>query len=149
MRHRVSGRRLGRSSSHRKALRRNLISDLLTHEKIVTTEAKARMLRPLAERIITIAKRGLAKGSSAAIHARRLVAARISENRTVEEADGFYEVDVVKKLFDDIALRFDSRPGGYTRIVKLPRRAGDNAKMALVELVEGPRPSQENKGDNK
>lgn len=136
MRHRRKGWKLGRDTGHRKALRKNLISDLLAHEEIVTTEAKARMLRPVAERIITIAKRGLAKGDSQAVHARRLVAARISRFRTIEHDEAYEEIDVVSKLFNEIAPRYTERPGGYTRIVKLPRRSGDNAKMALVQLVE-------------
>ncbi len=138
MRHRVKGFKLSRSSSHRKALRRNLIADLLAHEEIVTTEAKARMLRPQAERIISIAKRGLVKNDPiAAVNARRLVAARLYQVRVVETETAFEEIDVVKKLFDEIAPRYMTRLGGYTRIIKLPRRAGDNAKMALVQLVEG------------
>ena len=137
MRHKVSGRRLGRSTGHRKALRKNLISDLFAHGEIVTTEAKARMLRPAAERIITIAKRGLAQNDNNAVHARRLVTARIARWRTVEDEAVYEEIDVVKKLFDEIAPRYAERPGGYTRMIKLPRRLGDNAKMALVQLVEG------------
>jgi large subunit ribosomal protein L17 len=138
MRHRKSGFKLGRSSGHRKALRRNLIADLLAHEEIVTTEAKARMLRPQAERIISIAKRGLASGDpSAAVHARRVVASRIYQVRVIETEEAFEEVDVLRKLFDEIAPRYETRLGGYTRMIKLPRRAGDNAKMALVQLVEG------------
>lgn len=138
MRHRRKGYKLGRSSSHRKALRKNMIADLLAHEEIVTTEAKARMLRPQAERLITIAKRGLAKNDPiAAVHARRNVVARLSRFRVVETDAAFEEIDVVAKLFDDIAPRYMERPGGYTRMIKLPRRAGDNAKMALVQLVEG------------
>lgn len=137
MRHRMKGRRLSRSMGHRRALRKNLISDLLAHEEIVTTEAKARMLRPAAERIITIAKRGLSKGNSSAVHARRLVAARINRFRTIEHEDEYEEIDVVQKLFNEIAPRYTDRPGGYTRIIKLPRRVGDNAKMAMVQLVEG------------
>lgn len=136
MRHKVSGRRLGRSTGHRKALRKNLISDLFAHGEIVTTEAKARMLRPAAERIITIAKRGLAQNDNA-VHARRLVTARIARWRTVEDEAVYEEIDVVKKLFDEIAPLYADRPGGYTRMIKLPRRLGDNAKMALVQLVEG------------
>lgn len=137
MRHRVSGQRLGRSTGHRKALKKNLISDLFAHEQIVTTEAKARMLRPAAERIITIAKRGLAQGDEKSVHARRLVLARIARWRTIEDVDVYEEIDVIKKLFDEIAPRYSDRPGGYTRMIKLPRRVGDNAKMALVQLVEG------------
>lgn len=140
MRHRVHGRRLGRSKGHRNSLRRNMVADLFTHEKIVTTEAKARMLRPTAEKIITIAKRGIARSAedaSAGVHARRLVAARINNGRRAENEEGrTEEVDVVKKLFDEIAPRYKDRPGGYTRIVKLNHRPGDNARMAVLMLVE-------------
>ncbi len=140
MRHRVSGRRLNRSVSHRKALRKNMVADLLTHEQILTTEAKARMLRPATEKIITLAKRGLAKGENdpaQTIHARRLAAARIARFRIAEDEEGAAEeVDVVKKLFDDIAPRYAERPGGYTRMVKIGKRAGDNADMAMIMLVD-------------
>lgn len=138
MRHRVSGRRLGRDTAHRKALRKNMIAELLIHEEILTTEAKARMLRPAAEKIITLAKRGLAKNDAAqTIHARRLAAARIARFRQVEDETGdIEEVDVVKKLFDDIAPRFADRPGGYTRMVKIGKRSGDNADMAMIMLVD-------------
>jgi large subunit ribosomal protein L17 len=140
MRHRVSGRRLNRSASHRKALRKNMVAELLTHEQILTTEAKARMLCPATEKIITLAKRGLAKGESdpsQTIHARRLAAARIARFRVAEDEDGIVgEVDVVKKLFDDIAPRYAERPGGYTRMVKIGKRSGDNADMAMIMLVD-------------
>ncbi len=140
MRHKISGRRLSRDSAHRKALRKNLVSDLFAHEQIITTEAKARTIRPLAERIITKAKRGLAKGHEdpqAEVHARRLVNSRVIRFKTTEDVDGDeIEVDVVKKLFNEIAPRYASRPGGYTRMVKLGRRPGDNAKMAVLMLVE-------------
>lgn len=140
MRHRVSGRRLGRDTAHRKALRKNLIAELITHEQVLTTEAKARMLRPAAEKIITMAKRGLVKGAqdpANTVHARRLVAARIARFRQAQDEDGNVEdVDVVKKLFDDIAPRFADRPGGYTRMVKIGKRSGDNADMALLMLVD-------------
>lgn len=140
MRHRVSGRRLGRDKGHRNALRRNLVADLIAHEKVVTTEAKARMLRPAAERIITLAKRGLAQGKETParqVHAARLVAARMARTRVVVDEDSETEIDVVKKLFNDIAPRYANRPGGYTRMVKLGRRPGDNAEMAMLMLVEG------------
>lgn len=140
MRHRVHGRRLGRDSAHRTALRKNMVADLLCHEQIVTTEAKARMLRPTAERIITLAKRGLAKSETnpaAGVHARRLVASRIARKRiSVDDEGDKEEVDVVQKLFEDIAPRYMDRPGGYTRIVKMNRRPGDNARMAMIMLVE-------------
>ena len=140
MRHRVSGRRLGRDTAHRNALRKNLIAELITYEQVLTTEAKARMLRPAAEKIITLAKRGLVKGEkdpANTIHARRLVAARIARIRQAVDEDGDVEdVDVVKKLFEDIAPRFADRPGGYTRMVKIGKRSGDNADMALLMLVD-------------
>lgn len=140
MRHRVHGRRLGRDSAHRTALRRNMVADLLCHEQIVTTEAKARMLRPTAERIITLAKRGIAKSETyppAGVHARRLAATRVARKRVFEDEDGTVEeVDVIDKLFNDIAPRYMGRPGGYTRIVKMNRRLGDNARMAMIMLVE-------------
>ncbi|MCP4420501.1 MAG: 50S ribosomal protein L17 [Chloroflexi bacterium] len=140
MRHKVSGRRLNRSASHRKALRKNMVAELLTHEQILTTEAKARMLGPATEKIITLAKRGLARGESdpaQTIHARRLAATRISRFRVVEDEDGDEEeVDVVRKLFDEIAPRYAERPGGYTRVVKIGKRSGDNADMAMIMLVD-------------
>lgn len=120
MRHRVAGRGLGRTSSHRKALIRNQVTELLRHERIVTTEAKAKTIRPAAEKVITLGKRGT-------LHARRQAGAILTDR------------GVLKLLFDDIAPRFQTRPGGYTRIVKLGPRQGDGARMALIELVEGPR----------
>ncbi len=137
MRHRKAGRKLNRDSDHRKALRRNLTADLFAHGEIVTTEAKARMIRPVAERVITIAKRGLAKGDIAAVNARRLAAGKIFRFRTIEEDYEYVEIDVLAKLFNEIAPKYADRPGGYTRMIKLPPRSGDNAKMAMVQLVEG------------
>ncbi|KAA3662294.1 MAG: 50S ribosomal protein L17 [Chloroflexi bacterium] len=140
MRHRVHGRRLNRDKAHRMALRKNLVADLICHEQVLTTEAKARMLRPSAEKMITLAKRGLVKGkedASREIHARRLAASRLPKYRLVEDEDGSVEqVDVVRKLFNDLAPRYESRPGGYTRMVKVGKRPGDNADMALLMLVE-------------
>ena len=140
MRHRVHGRRLSRDSAHRRALRRNLISDLFTHEQILTTEAKARMLRPAAERVITVAKRGLTKEvdkPGALLHARRTAAKRVARFHTHEDEDGYrVEIDVLKKLFDELAPRYVDRPGGYTRLVKVGKRPGDNADMAVLMLVE-------------
>lgn len=140
MRHRVHGRRLNRSMANRNALRKNMVADLICHEQVLTTEAKARMLRPTAEKMITLAKRGLAKGETnpeSEIHARRLAAARIARYRTLEAEDGdFEEVDVVRKLFNDVAPRYKDRPGGYTRLIKLGKRAGDNADMAILMLVD-------------
>ena len=125
MRHRVSHRKLGRVTEHRIALLRNQAEALIRHERIETTIPKAKELRPFVERIITIAKRGLAGGGSngGALHARRLVLRDI-QNR-----------DVVAKLFDTIAPRFEARPGGYTRILRLGFRRGDAAEVAQIELV--------------
>jgi large subunit ribosomal protein L17 len=117
-----------------------MIADLFCHEQLLTTEAKARMLRPAAEKVITLAKRGVAKGNenpAAEVHARRLAAARISRYRVQEDEDGERtEIDVVRKLFDEIAPRYVDRPGGYTRLVKIGKRPGDNADMAVIMLVE-------------
>lgn len=124
MRHRVYGRTLGRPSDQRKALRRNLMTELFEHERIRTTEAKARSVRSEAERLITLAKRGLREGNARQVHARRLAAARLNGP------------EAVRKLFDEIAPRYAERKGGYTRLLKLGPRLGDAAPMALLELVE-------------
>jgi large subunit ribosomal protein L17 len=116
MRHRRKGRQLSRSVAHRRATLRNLATNLFQHGRIETTTAKAKELRPYAERLITLARRG-------DVHSRRLAARKI-QNR-----------DVLGKLFDDIGPGFQERPGGYTRILKLGRRKGDAAEMALIELV--------------
>lgn len=125
MRHRVAHRKLGRTTEHRIALLRNQAEALLRHERIETTVPKAKELRPFVERLITIAKRGVKaddpKGKSLA--ARRLVMRDL-----VNE-------DVVAKLFDQLALRYMERPGGYTRILKLGHRRGDAAEVAQIELV--------------
>lgn len=136
MRHRVAGKKLNRSSGHRRALFRNLVSALIYHGRIRTTEAKARAVRGQAEKLITLAKHGLVaeqEDAARGIHARRLAAARL--NRWMAEGDGT-RVDLVKKLFDEVAPRYADRPGGYTRIVKLAPRRGDAAPMAVLELVE-------------
>jgi large subunit ribosomal protein L17 len=129
MRHRVKGKKLGRDTAHRKALRMNLTLALFEHGRIKTTRAKADFVRGHAEKIITLAKRGLKKAEetgdeSAAIHAQRIVASRLNNDRVM-----------VQKLFDEIAPVYMDRPGGYTRIYKLMPRSGDNAPMALLELV--------------
>ena len=124
MRHRISGHKLSRGKDERTALRRILVGQLIDHERIQTTRAKAEAVRGQAERLITLAKRGNKAGEAQMVHARRLAAARLS-NPTA-----------VKKLFDDIAPRFAERPGGYTRIIKLGKRQGDSAEMVLLELVE-------------
>jgi large subunit ribosomal protein L17 len=117
MRHAVRGRKLGRTSSHREALFRNQLQSLVEKERIVTTLPKAKELRPIAEKVITRGKHGT-------VHDRRWVL-RWVLNR-----------DLVKKVFDEIAPRFQERPGGYLRIVKLGPRQGDGAEMAVLELVE-------------
>ncbi len=124
MRHRVAGRRLNRSKGHREALRRNLITELLRHERIRTTRAKARAIRGASEKLITLAKRSNSTDEAGMVHARRLAASRLNDP------------EIVKKLFDDIAPRFVDRPGGYTRLLKLGPRASDGADMVLLELVE-------------
>ncbi len=124
MRHHVAGYRLGRSKAARIALRRNLIKQFFTHERIHTTRAKAAAIRGEAERLITIA-RNSAEGSDAEkVHAQRLVASRLGDNR------------LNKRLFEEIAPRFANRPGGYTRVLKLGPRMGDSAEMVILELVE-------------
>lgn len=135
MRHRVHGRRLNRDTAHRSALRKNMIADLLCHGKIVTTEAKARTIRPAAEKMITLAKRGIIQGSdnpAREVHARRLAASRLPRYRAVDGE----EIDVVKKLFGDVAPRFAERAGGYTRLIKMGKRPGDNADMAVLMLLK-------------
>ena len=117
MRHNVHGRKLGRTSAHRRAMFRNQLASLVMHERIRTTLPKAKELRPLAEKIITQGKRGT-------VHSRRRVRRWLSDRA------------LVRKVFDEIAPRFADRPGGYLRIVKLGPRRGDGAEMALIEFVE-------------
>ena len=117
MRHKKKGRKLGRTSAHRKAMLSNMVVALFKHEKIKTTEPKSKELRRTAEKLITLAKRG-------DLHARRL-AARVVHDK-----------EILQKLFDDIGPRYTERNGGYTRIVKLGTRFGDNASMTVIELVE-------------
>jgi large subunit ribosomal protein L17 len=125
MRHRVSHRKLGRVTEHRIAMLRNQAEALIRHERIETTMPKAKELRPFVERIISIAKRGLAGGDAngKSLHARRMVLRDIQDR------------DVVSKLFDTIAPRFEGRPGGYTRILRIGYRRGDSAEVAQIELV--------------
>ena len=124
MRHQVAGKKLGRKKDVRASLRRVLIAQLIEHERIETTQAKAQAIRGQAERLITLAKRGIKEGDAKMVHARRLAAARLGNPKAV------------KKLFDDIAPRYAERLGGYTRIHKLGPRLGDNAEMVLIELIE-------------
>jgi large subunit ribosomal protein L17 len=124
MRHKVHGRKLGRSSDQRAALRRILLKQLFTHGRIRTTEAKAKAIKGEAEKIISIAKRGLKAGELQIVHARRLTLSRLNDKT------------VVDKLFEDIAPRYAERAGGYTRLLRIGQRLGDAAPMVLLELVE-------------
>jgi len=124
MRHHVSGYQLNRNKDQRKALRRTLIKQLFEHNRIQTTQAKAKAIRGDAEKLITLAKNS-AKGSDIdKVNARRLAASSLND------------AEIVKKLFDDVAPRFENRSGGYTRMIKLGQRAGDSADMVVLELVE-------------
>jgi large subunit ribosomal protein L17 len=116
MRHRAKGRQLSRTSSHKRAMLRNMATSLFQHDRVVTTTAKAKELRPYAERLITLARRG-------DLHARRQVERRIKDRA------------VSGRLFTEIGPRFAARPGGYTRIVKLGHRVGDGAELARIELL--------------
>ena len=116
MRHKIAGRRLGRTTSHRQAMFRNMVTSLFEHERIVTTTQKAKELRPIAEKMITLAKRG-------DLHARRQALSFIRSK------------DVVEKLFTSIKDQFADRKGGYTRILRTGVRKGDCASMAIIELV--------------
>ena len=117
MRHRIAGRKLGRRTSHRRALYRNMVTDLLRHEKLVTTEPKAKEVRGIAEKMITL-------GKKSGLHSYRQALSFIMDKKVTE------------KLFADLAPRYQERSGGYTRIIKLPPRLGDGAPMVKLELVE-------------
>lgn len=116
MRHRAKGRQLSRTSTHRRAMLNNMAASLFDHGRIITTEAKAKELRPFAEKLITLARRG-------DLHARRLVERKIKSRETLS------------RLFSEIGPRFAARPGGYTRILKLGHRSGDGADIARIELL--------------
>ena len=117
MRHKVAGRKLGRATGHRRALYRNLVTDLLNYEKITTTEAKAKEVRGLAEKMITLGKEG-------GLHSRRQALSFIMDKRVTE------------KVFNELAPKYAERPGGYTRIIKLGPRLGDGAAIVQLELVK-------------
>lgn len=117
MRHKRIGRKLGVTTKHRKSMFRNMVTDLFRFDRIKTTDMKAKELRRIAEKLITLAKEGT-------LHKRRQAAAYIRDK------------DVLKKLFDEIAAKFKDRPGGYTRIIKLGFRRGDNTAVSIIELVE-------------
>ena len=131
MRHRIAGRKLGRTTSHRVSMLRNLVTSLLEHEKVKTTDAKAKELRPLAEKLIGLGKRG-------DLHARRQALSVVRK------------AEVVKKLFETLSPRYQSRTGGYLRIVKVGFRPGDGAPVSLVELIgEGKEGAAKGKGKRK
>ena len=119
MKHQIKGRKLGRNTPHRKAMLRNMVTSLLDHERIETTDTRAKELRGVAERMITLGKRGT-------LHARRMALAMIQKE------------SVVSKLFSELAQRYRDREGGYTRIVKLGSRLGDNSPLSIIELVKEP-----------
>jgi len=127
MRHNMSHRKLGRVSEHRRALFRNQLKSLITHERIITTLPKAKELRPIAEKVVTLGRR------ADSVHARRLAAEWLSDR------------DLVHRLFAEIGPRFVSRPGGYTRIVKLGPRRGDGAELAVLEFVDYKLPDDKGK----
>ncbi len=124
MRHQIAGFKLGRSKDARLGLRRTMVKQLFDHERIQTTHTKALFIRGEAEKLITIARRSSKATDIEKVNARRLVASRLGD------------AALVKKLFDEIAPRFENRNGGYTRISKLGPRLGDNAEMVVIELVE-------------
>lgn len=159
MRHRKAGRKFGRNTSHRRAMFRNLAGNLILHERIETTEAKAKELRRIAERLVTRAtrlgddltvdveklnadekQRVLARRMHAQREAARFLPKRLT--RTLPDGEGEENVDIVHKLFHDIAPRYmervrENRGGGYTRVTKMMARKGDNAPMALIEFLDG------------
>ncbi|HQR39336.1 MAG TPA: 50S ribosomal protein L17 [Blastocatellia bacterium] len=151
MRHLVAHRKLGRTTAHRKSLLRNLCTSLILEERIETTLPKAKELRPFAEKAITLGKRSnTAEKPADVVHARRVASGFFhAGNRTSQyrRPDGGYHqarpertagVAAVDKLFDELAKRYEARPGGYTRIIKLGPRKGDGAEMAIIELVDRP-----------
>lgn len=148
MRHLNAGRKFGRNSSHRRAMFKNLAANLIAHERIETTEEKAKELRRIAERLISKAIRlgevaytpdkDLSPGDRARrLHALRVVATHLPRFGTRVVEGETRKIDLVEKVFVDLAKRFRDRPGGYTRIVKLGPRRGDNASMSIIEFVSG------------
>ena len=130
MRHKVSGRKFGRETGHRNLMLKNLVASLVKHERINTTQAKAKEIRSLTERVITYGKKGT-------VHHRRL-AFKVLKNR-----------DLVKKVFDEIAPRFETTEGGYTRVLKNGYRRGDSAPMAIIEFTQGSEKKEESKSKKK
>lgn len=138
MRHRKAGRKLGRNAPHRKAMYRNMATSLLEHGRIKTTDAKAKELRRVVERLITLSKR-VPPSSLEGLEGDELITARARRVHAVRQARKWVRNrDVLQRLFSEYAEQFESRPGGYTRITKIGRRSGDNAPMSLIELIEEP-----------
>ena len=146
MRHKNAGRQFGRDTSSRRAMLRNLTANLITHERIETTDAKAKELRRVAERLISKAKRLgkvaytpqaelSASDKAKRLHAERLVSAYVPRFGVGASGD---KIDIVEKVMTNLTKRFETRPGGYTRIVKLGPRRGDGAPLAIIELVDAP-----------
>ncbi len=131
MRHNRSYRKLGRTSEHRRALLRNQLCSIIQHERIITTLPKAKELRPIVEKMVTFGRQ------SESVHARRMVGRWVSDR------------DLIKRLFSEIGPRFTSRPGGYTRILKLGPRPGDGAELAILEFVDYRLPGEKKKAEAK
>lgn len=149
MRHRKLGRQFSRNTSHRKAMFRALTANLVLHERIETTDAKAKELRRVAERLISHARRlgSVAytpwndldqKDKSRRLAAKKHIGSFLRRFGVVSTTDDSFKVDLVEKVFTDLAKRYADRPGGYTRITKLGRRRGDNAPISVIELVDRP-----------
>ncbi len=150
MRHRKDGRQFSRNTSHRRAMFRNLVGNLFMHERIVTTDAKAKELRRVAERLITKAKRlhnGVAytpqselsaKDKARRLHVKRQLASFLPKFRVEQDDGSLAKLNLVDKVMVDLAKRYADRPGGYTRIIKIGNRRGDNASMSIIELLGAP-----------
>ena len=158
MRHLKAHRKLGRTTEHRISLLRNLATSLINsrEERIITTLPKAKELRPFVERAITLSRRARAvegENAAKALHYRRLAAASFHAGNRGAAVDGrrgdrrTAGMAALKRLFDELSERYMNRPGGYTRIIKLGRRVGDNAELAIIELVDNPREKREKADD--
>ena len=156
MRHRKDGRQLGKNTSHRRAMFRNLAANLINHERIVTTDAKAKELRRVTDKLITKAKRLGAvaytpqvelsqKDKESRLHVSRMIAAYLP--RWGIDRDGETKRDLVEKVIIELSKRMADRPGGYTRIIKLGPRRGDGANMSVIELVDAPPPTVEEEAE--
>ncbi|RME20155.1 MAG: 50S ribosomal protein L17 [Deltaproteobacteria bacterium] len=143
MRHLKAGRKLGRNSSHRKAMYRNMVTSLMVHGRIRTTEAKAKELRRYAERVITLGKR-ITPSDLEGLSGAELEKAKAARLHNIRRARNWvHDPDALNRVFGEYAERYKERPGGYTRIYKAGFRGGDNAPMAIIELVETPPPATE------